>query len=299
MVPSMGEIRIHGRGGQGTVMAADLLATAFVLDGQYAASFPSFGQERRGVPVAAYVRFGPVPVRERTRVYHPDIVLVLDRALAAHPECYAGLQDGGMAIINTTREEVVPPSVTHLGLCASVDATGIALQEIGRPIPNSCMLGAFAKASQLVSLETLSCAMEEFLKGEVLAGNKRSMQRGFHEVKIKSLMQPGASQRDLTDQAGRSDLASSIPFQSKYESAWADAHKMLTIHTGDWRFQVPVLNKETCRQCGWCQISCPPGCMQLGTDGYFHPDLTYCKGCGVCAHECPAYAIRMMPEEVD
>jgi pyruvate ferredoxin oxidoreductase gamma subunit len=294
----MGEIRIHGRGGQGVVVAAEWLATAFVLDGKYAASFPSFGQERRGVPVAAFLRFGAELVRERTRVYHPDIVLVLDRALAALPECYAGLKDGGMAVINTKEGEVVPPSVTNLGLCASVDATGIALQEIGRPIPNTCMLGAFARVTQRVPLDALSRAMEEFLKGDLLARNKRSMERGFREVKVKSLTPVAANRKAATIEPPRRDGPASIPFQSQFESPWVDAHKMLTIPTGDWRFRVPVLDKETCRQCGWCQLSCPLGCLRPEADGYFHPDLTYCKGCGICAHECPAYAIRMMTEEV-
>ena len=295
----MGEIRIHGRGGQGTVVAAEWLAATFVLDGKYVASFPSFGQERRGVPVAAFLRFGAEPVRERTRVYHPEIVLVFDRVMAALPECYAGLKEGGMAIINTKEEGVVPSSVTSLGLCASVDATGIALQEIGRPIPNSCMLGAFARATQLVPLDALSRAMEGFLKGDVLARNRRSMERGFREVKVTVLTPVAPNKRGATNLTRRSDGPQSIPFESKFESPWADAHKMLTVLTGDWRFQAPVLDKETCRQCGWCQISCPLGCLQPGTDGYFHPDLTYCKGCGICAHECPAYAIRMVQEEVD
>ncbi len=295
----MGEIRIHGRGGQGAVVAAEWLTAAFVLDGKFAASFPSFGQERRGVPVAAFLRFDAEPVRERTRVYHPEIVLVLDRALAVLPECYAGLKDGGTAIINTKEEEVVPPSVTNMGLCASVDATGIALQEIGRPIPNTCMLGAFVRATQLVPLDVLSHAMEGSLKGDVLARNKRSMERGFLEAKVKALTPVASNERGATNKPHRSGGATPIPFQSKFESPWANAQKMLTIQTGDWRFRAPVRDKETCRQCGWCQISCPLGCLRLGTDGYFHPDLTYCKGCGICAHECPAYAIRMVTEEVN
>jgi 2-oxoacid:acceptor oxidoreductase gamma subunit (pyruvate/2-ketoisovalerate family)/2-oxoacid:acceptor oxidoreductase delta subunit (pyruvate/2-ketoisovalerate family) len=294
----MGEIRIHGRGGQGTVVAAEWLAAAFVLDGKFVASFPSFGQERRGVPVAAFLRFDEAPVRERTRVYHPEFVLVFDRVLAAFPECYAGLKDGGMAVLNTKEEEVVPPSVTNLGSCATVDATRIALQEIGRPIPNTCMLGAFARASGLLSLDVLTRAMERFLKGDVLARNRRSMERGFHEATVKSRTPVGDDKRGAFHPPRPRDGSKPIPFESKFESPWADAHKMLTIHTGDWRFQVPVLDKETCRQCGWCQISCPVGCLQPGPDGYFHPDLNYCKGCGICAHECPAYAIRMVKEEV-
>jgi 2-oxoacid:acceptor oxidoreductase gamma subunit (pyruvate/2-ketoisovalerate family)/2-oxoacid:acceptor oxidoreductase delta subunit (pyruvate/2-ketoisovalerate family) len=294
----MGEIRIHGRGGQGSVVAAEWLAAAFVLDGKYVASFPSFGQERRGVPVAAFLRFDAEPVRERTRVYHPDIVLVFDRVLAGLPESYAGLKDGGTVIVNTKEGKVAPPSVTNPGLFASVDATGIALQEVGRPIPNSCMLGAFARATQLVPLDALSRAMEGFLKGDVLARNKRSMERGFHEVKVRSLVPVAPDRKAATKPPLPSAGPQSIPFESKFESPWADAQKMLTVLTGDWRFQVPVLDKGTCRQCGWCQISCPLGCLKAGTDGYFHPDRVYCKGCGICAHECPAYAIRMVPEEV-
>ena len=294
----MGEIRIHGRGGQGSVVAAEWLAAAFVLDGKYVASFPSFGQERRGVPVAAFLRFDAEPVRERTRVYHPDIVLVFDRVLAGLPESYAGLKDGGTVIVNTKDEKVAPPAVANPGVFASVDATGIALQEVGRPIPNSCMLGAFARATQLVPLDSLSRAMEGFLKGDVLARNKRSMQRGFHEVKVRSLVLVAPDPKATTKKPLPSAAPRSIPFESKFESPWADAQKMLTVLTGDWRFQVPVLDKGTCRQCGWCQISCPLGCLKAGTDGYFHPDLVYCKGCGICAHECPAYAIRMVPEEV-
>ena len=294
----MGEIRIHGRGGQGAVVAAEWLAAAFVLDGKYAASFPSFGQERRGVPVAAYLRFDTEPVRERTRVYHPDIVLVLDRALADLPDCYAGLKDGGGVILNIKEGKGIPPSVINLGLCALVDATGIALEEIGRPISNTCMLGAFARATQLVPLVALSRVMEEFLKGDVLARNKRSMERGFREVRLESVAPVAANKKATTIEPARRDGPASIPFEIPFESPWVDAHKMLTIPTGDWRFRVPVLDKETCRQCGWCQISCPLGCLRLEADGYFHPDLTYCKGCGICAHECPAYAIRMMTEEV-
>jgi pyruvate ferredoxin oxidoreductase delta subunit len=140
--------------------------------------------------------------------------------------------------------------------------------------------------------------MEGFLKGDILARNRRSMERGFHEATVRSLTPAAGDKGEAVHPPRRKDGSKPIPFESKFESPWADAQKMLTIHTGDWRFQVPVLDKETCRQCGWCQISCPVGCLQPGPDGYFHPDLTYCKGCGICAHECPAYAIRMVKEEV-
>jgi 2-oxoacid:acceptor oxidoreductase delta subunit (pyruvate/2-ketoisovalerate family) len=91
-----------------------------------------------------------------------------------------------------------------------------------------------------------------------------------------------------------------ICFESEYESAWQDTSKdMITVKTGEWRSKRPQLIKEVCRQCGNCYVYCPLGCYDYGEDGYFHPDLDYCKGCGVCAYECPAHAIKMVTEEED
>jgi len=91
-----------------------------------------------------------------------------------------------------------------------------------------------------------------------------------------------------------------LQFSTEYESAWADARKkMLITKTGDWRFRHPVTKTAKCRQCGWCYLYCPTGCVSPGDDGYFRVDMEYCKGCGICAYECPAQAIVMVREEVD
>lgn len=179
----MREIRLHGRGGQGVAMAAEILATAFVVEGKYASSFPMFGVERRGAPVTAYVRFDRVPIRERTRIYHPDCVIVMDSALRNAPATYAGLKPGGALILNATRapqKDLLP----ELSLVAMVDATRIALEEIGRPITNSCVLGAFAGATRLIELDSLLAALAEYFQGDLLAKNRRSARRGYEEVMI-------------------------------------------------------------------------------------------------------------------
>lgn len=181
----MKEIRMHGRGGQGTVVAAEILATAFLADGKYATSIPSFGQERRGAPVAAFIRLDTKPIRERCRVYQPDIVVVLDRVLTESPSCYIGLKDHGTIILNHRGRELSLPNTQTLGLLATIDATSISLQEMGVPITNSCMLGAFAKVTDTVPLDTLTSALEEFLGGDLLNKNRRCLQRGFDEVHIK------------------------------------------------------------------------------------------------------------------
>jgi 2-oxoisovalerate ferredoxin oxidoreductase gamma subunit len=181
----MKEIRMHGRGGQGTVVAAEILATAFLADGKYATSIPSFGQERRGAPVAAFIRLDTKPIRERCRVYQPDIVVVLDRVLTESPSCYIGLKDHGTIILNHRGKELSLPNTETPDLLATIDATSISLQELGVPITNSCMLGAFAKVTDTVPLDTLTSALEEFLGGDLLNRNRRCLQRGFDEVHIK------------------------------------------------------------------------------------------------------------------
>ena len=181
----MKEIRMHGRGGQGTVVAAEILATAFLADGKYATSIPSFGQERRGAPVAAFIRLDTKPIRERCRVYQPDIVVVLDRVLTESPSCYIGLKDHGTIILNHRGKELSLPNMETLDLLATIDATSISLQELGVPITNSCMLGAFARVTDTVPLDTLTSALEEFLGGDLLNKNRRCLQRGFDEVHIK------------------------------------------------------------------------------------------------------------------
>jgi pyruvate ferredoxin oxidoreductase delta subunit len=89
-----------------------------------------------------------------------------------------------------------------------------------------------------------------------------------------------------------------ITYKSKFESCWYDANEgLITVETGDWRAVRPRLDKSPCRQCGWCSILCPVGCMQPEADGYFHPNLKFCKGCGICVYECPANALTLEKEE--
>ncbi len=248
--------------------------------------------------MAAFVRFGPAAIREKSRIYYPDIVVVFDRALAGRPDCYLGLKPGGTAVLNGANEGIIPASASGISRLALVDATAIAMQEIGVPITNSCMLGAFARATGIVRLETLLKAIEDFLKGEVLAKNKRALRRGFDECRIQDRKEEKIKPPLPEKKRSLKSPREAVPFQSPYPAAWADAAKMLTLPTGEWRSMAPLLDAKTCRQCGWCSISCPLGCLKPGEDGYFHPDLNYCKGCGICARECPAHAIRMAAEEV-
>ena len=163
----MVEIRIHGRGGQGAVVASKILATAFFKEGKYVQSFPAFGVERRGAPVAAFVRTGHEFIYLRTEIYQPDHVIVLDPTLIGPIAVTGGLRDGGWVLINSEKEphQYHNLSPSHYYRIATVDANHIATQHhLGsptNPIVNTAILGAFARISNLVSIESVEEAIKE------------------------------------------------------------------------------------------------------------------------------------------
>lgn len=182
----MKEIRLHGRGGQGAVTAAEMLARAFVDEGKLVASFPMFGTERRGAPVAAFLRFDDQPIREKTKIYYPDCLIVVDPPMRDWPTVYSGLRPGGVLILNST---VLPQGKPHENLqtVAMVDAMGVALQELGINAPNTCMMGAFAGATGWLKLESVLRRLADFFEGQKLARNIRCAERGFREVRVVDL----------------------------------------------------------------------------------------------------------------
>ena len=143
------EIRFHGRGGQGAVTAAEILAKAAFEDGKYAQAFPHFGVERRGAPVMAFTRIDDKPIRIRYQIYEPDYVVVLDDGLMDVVDVFSGLHVNGSVIVNTNKEKAAKDNVSN------IDATGIALNKLGVPIVNTVMLGAFSKESGEVSLDSI------------------------------------------------------------------------------------------------------------------------------------------------
>ncbi|HOX07401.1 MAG TPA: 2-oxoacid:acceptor oxidoreductase family protein [Planctomycetota bacterium] len=160
----MTEIRFHGRGGQGAVVAAQILAAALFREGLYVQSFPAFGMERRGAPVAAFVRFDDRPIRLRSQIYAPDHIVVLDHHLLHTAAVLTGLKPGGWVIVNCNHHDgrLGVPSDFRL---AVVDASGIAaMNRLGStsiPIVNTAILGAFAKATDLVGIDSVVSAISE------------------------------------------------------------------------------------------------------------------------------------------
>ena len=177
------EVRFHGRGGQGVVTAARILSNAFVRQGKCGSSFPMFGFERRGAPVTAFMRFDDRPIREKTQIYNPDCVVVLDPSQKEVDQVYEGMKAHGRLILNSAKSPVKRPH-PNIELCGVVHAEAIALDELGFASPNTCVAGAFAAATGWIDLDAVIASLEQYFKGETLKKNLRSAERGYREVEI-------------------------------------------------------------------------------------------------------------------
>lgn len=181
----MYEVRFHGRGGQGAVMAAGILATALVEEGKFSVAIPSFGFERRGAPVAAFLRCDEKEIRRLTNIYFPDCVICIDPTVSRSVNIFAGMKAGG-ALVQTTHKSLeelqLPDTVGTVGLC---DAIRIATEIFRRPITNTIMLGAFARTTGIVSLAALKQTLQDSdFRDAGLTQNLEAVERGYNETRI-------------------------------------------------------------------------------------------------------------------
>lgn len=172
----MFEIRIHGRGGQGVVTAAELLSIAAFREGRHAQAFPSFGSERTGAPVLAFCRIDEKPIRSREPIARPNALIIQDPTLLLMPGIFNGLRSDGYLLINSkkTPSELGLAGLEHKlpeGHMITVPATELAMNFIGRPIPNAALLGAFAALTGVVSINAVAQAIREKFKGDVAEKN--------------------------------------------------------------------------------------------------------------------------------
>ena len=183
-VKSMFQVRIHGRGGQGVVTAAELLSVAAFREGRHAQAFPSFGSERTGAPVVAFCRIDTHPIRLREPILEPDALIIQDPTLLHQVDVFGGLRKVGYILINTSR------SFEDLGLAefaagfraerlCTVPATEFALKLIGRPLPNAALLGGFAAISRQISLESVGAAVREKFPAKVAEANIAAAAEAF------------------------------------------------------------------------------------------------------------------------
>ncbi len=189
-------MRIHGRGGQGAVFLANILAASAIDEGKYAQAFPSFGPERRGAPVVAFCRVDDRSIITREPVLEPDVVVVLDPTLLRAVDVTSGLKHGGALVVNTC----TPPKELALKygfdgfILATVDANQIAIQIIGQAITNTAMLGALLKAEPIISMRSV---YDQINKNFPVAAEKniKALQRAYEETRVVDLVESGRGGR--------------------------------------------------------------------------------------------------------
>jgi len=183
----MFQIRIHGRGGQGVVTAAEMLSVAAFRESRFAQAFPSFGSERTGAPVVAFCRIDDWAIRLREPVLHPDALIIQDPTLLHQVDVFSGLVRDGYILINTSRsfselglgEFVRGFHVQHL---CTVPATELALKHVGRPVPNAALLGGFAAVSGRIGIESVLTAIREKFPAKIADGNVAAARAAYDYV---------------------------------------------------------------------------------------------------------------------
>ncbi|MDL2285598.1 2-oxoacid:acceptor oxidoreductase family protein [Desulfovibrio sp. OttesenSCG-928-F07] len=176
----MKEIRMHGRGGQGVVKSAQVIVKAVVNSGSYAHFIPFFGVERKGSPVFGFLRIDDQDIRLKCQVYEPEVLLIYDESLLSIPTTFEGMREGCTVIINTTADISTLNIPAHADTVATIDASGIALREIGRNIPNTSILGAFAKITGLVDWE----GMQKEIQATFGDKNLNAAKAAYDAVKV-------------------------------------------------------------------------------------------------------------------
>jgi pyruvate ferredoxin oxidoreductase gamma subunit len=184
------QIRIHGRGGQGVVTAAEMLSIAAFEQGRHAQAFPSFGSERTGAPVVSFCRIDDRPIRSREPISAPDVLIIQDAHLLHQVDVFQGLVPEGFVLINSGR------TVNELGLddiaarlppgrIVTLPATEIALRRLGKPLPNAVLLGGFAAQTGLIALEAVVHAIHDKFKGQIAESNAAAATEAYDLLSMK------------------------------------------------------------------------------------------------------------------
>ena len=299
ITPHMYEIRFHGRGGQGGRMAAEALALAAFLEGKYAVSFPFFGAERRGAPVRAFTRIDDKKIRTKTQIYEPDFVVVLDETLIESEDILEGLKPDGMVIINTAK---LPNEIelSKEARCATVDATTIALNILGRAITNTAILGAIAKATGIVGIDSIQKAIiEKFGErlGKEMGEKNAEVAKAAYEKTMIGISKGGKifeKRKQWLPTVDELPLGGSIG-TLKTDAGLVGIGSFIENKTGGWRVFMPLVDEARCTGCKICWFYCPEGAIMMA-NGKAKINYDYCKGCGICANECPFKAIKMERE---
>lgn len=289
------EIRIHGRGGQGGVTAAELLAQAAISEGNYAQGFPSFGPERRGAPVTAYIRMSKEKFYLREPIDTPDVVAVMDASLIDMVDVFEGMKVGGTLIINASEnmtarlQEIAKAQSINL---ACVDASAIASEVLGVPITNTAIIGAIVKATGMCEINALEQPLEKRF-GKLAPKNSAAMQQAYEQT---TMFGDESINKMVKEEPYSIDALCSFE-DLEIGAEVTEPGSSKKFETGNWRTSGrPVTDFDNCIKCGFCWLLCPDIAYSKNEEGYYDWDGRYCKGCAICVVECPKNAIEMKGE---
>ncbi len=295
-------LRFHARGGQGGVTASNLCVEAFY---GYGACQPRFGAERMGSPTESYVRLSANAdlVRSNEQVYGPHFVSVLDPSLLTEVDVTAGIPRGGWLIVNTEMDQLtIQDAVKRKDInIATIDATRIALEVLGRNITNTIILGALIRISNLFTLEELSDAIMKRFKGEIAGKNIQAIKQAIEETCLYDMgIEPDFT---VDSKVAWQQVALGLPGYKDLDKAgvWYCDEDIIPVgsdqvNTGSWGEWEIIWDEETCTNCAQCWFICPDFATlrKLGDDGKYQMagiDVFHCKACQNCLNICPVKAI--------
>lgn len=286
------KIRFHGRGGQGAVTAAQLAVMAYP---DSAKCFPKFGAERMGAPTESYARLSKEPdlILTNEQVYTPQYVCVLDDTLLRDVCVTSGTGQGAWVILNSTRsfEEIntlLGPNELNI---AKVDATGLAMEILGRPITNTAILGALVKVSGMFTIDQLGEALKNQFTGSIAEKNIALIKKVHEMVEIQEPVKdydPSASNKLEWGHLEPQYIGAE---ETPIGAPWYTPGGSEKVNTGGWGVYKIEFEDEHCSQCQNCYYACPDMCIEREQkdDGLWYvtgTDHFHCKGCRLCVEVC-------------
>lgn len=295
------EIRFHGRGGTGSVLASQALAKAVFYSGKHSITFPSFGAERRGAPVLAFTRIDEKRIHKRTQIHEPDIIVVLDNSLLELIDVAYGLKPNGIGILNSAKkpEDIILSKSIKAGV---VNATKIAEETLNQPITNSAMLGSLIRVLDIISFADLEKGImsvfglkigEREAKKNIEAAKIAYEQTIFGETKAGKNYEKSQPWLPTIDELPIGTIIPKMRVNTDQEIGPGSAKANMT---GTWSHYKAEINQEKCIQCLQCMFHCPEGTINRNA-GKLVVNKSYCKACGICKAVCPVDAINLIKIE--
>jgi pyruvate ferredoxin oxidoreductase gamma subunit len=297
----MYRVRFHGRGGQGMKTASRILGSAFFAAGFEVQDAPRYGAERRGAPIFAYVRAARAPIHERGVIRAPDLVIVADDSLVAMPA--AGVMQGHSArtvllLVSATDAETWRARLNFAGPLLTLPAA--AAEEAQSHFSGAACAGAAARLTGAIPRDALAAALRAELADFGAAALERNLEQGLAAYDAQ------ADRAGIVAEGGGFAAADNpapdwiVPSLDPVDAGAAAIHAGATsveVRTGLWRTLRPVADLARCKHCWWvCSAFCPDSAIRVNADGTPEIDYDHCKGCMICAAQCPAHAIEAVAE---